>query len=112
VKKNAHIVTVVAAGSVALALGVLAPAGRAPAADRRPADATQPNYQYTPERGERPSRGTVHVDRHADYRVGGTERSGPAADDDKRDGRPDARPDSRWTPGAERYTRPAHQWNR
>lgn len=112
-KKNSDIITLVAAGAVSVALGVLAPAGSPAAAERRPADATRPNYSYTPRRDERPPQGGAHADYHADYRVGGTDQADRAdqrTEDERRDR--DTHQDSRWTPGAERYTRPPHRWNR
>ena len=112
-KRFSEIVTLVAAGAITVAVGVLP----APAQDRRPADATKPNYQYTPSRTERPPQSGAHVDAHVDYRVGGTEgtdRSDRNGRDDRSDPRGrderDQRRDSRWTPGAERYTRPSQQW--
>jgi hypothetical protein len=118
VKRFSEIVTLVAAGAITVAVGALPAA----AADRRPADATRPDHQYTPSRTERPPRSGVHADYHADYRVRGTEGidgSGSDRDRDRgdrsdprwRDER-DARRDSRWTPGAERYMRPPQQWSR
>ena len=123
-KRFSEIVTLVAAGAITLAVGALP----ATAADRRPADATRPNYQYTPSRTERPPQSGAHADYHADYRVGGTEgtdRSDRDRDDRDRGDRDrgdrwdprlrderDERRDSRWMPGAERYTRPPQQWSR
>jgi hypothetical protein len=112
VKRFSEIVTLVAAGAMTVAVGILP----ATAADRRPADVTRPNYQYTPKGTERPPQSGAHADYHIDSRVGGTEgtdrqdrsdRSDPRVRDER-----DERRDSRWVPGAERYTRPPQQWSR
>jgi hypothetical protein len=119
VKRLSEIVTLVAVGAITVAAGALP----ATAQDRRPADATRPNYQYTPRGTERPPQSGAHADYHMDSRVGGTEgtdrKEGDRSDRDRgdrsdprlRDER-DERRDSRWTPGAERYTRPPQQWSR
>jgi hypothetical protein len=104
VKKISEILTVLAA--VAVLIACSAPAL---AAERRPGDATRPGYQQTPGRGERSPHVDAHVDSHVDYRVGGADR-----DARKEEARPDERERerSRWTPSAERYTRPPSQWRR
>lgn len=118
-EKKSWIVTLVAAGAVAGTLSVLAPAGTATAADRRPVDATRPNPSYWPQgsemgrqdRGARPSQAppasNYHADYHADYSVNrdGTAR-GP------RDEGRDARQDGPTFPDPDRYRRAPFGWSR
>jgi hypothetical protein len=104
VKKISRIITVVALGAITCAL---ATGPGATAAERKSADPTRPDYHYRPG-GDRSPHTQAHADQHADYRVGGTDRSDRRAEEEARD----ARERSRWAPGAERYTRPPHQWHR
>jgi hypothetical protein len=123
VKTISQIVTAVAAG--ALVLGAIALAPDPGAAQQRPNDPTRPDYQTgdatrpyyqrsqagpTGQAGASRAAGSPHVDAHVNAHV----EPGPDATADRtrrQEVRPeDARDDSRWTPGAERYTRPPHRW--
>ena len=116
-KKNSRIVTVVAAGTVALALGIFTPAGGPAAADRTAADATRPNSSYWPQGtgparqdpANRPARtgSDYHADYHADYRA---RRDEPAV----RPGTEESAAPRPWrlTPDANHFPRRSPDWRR
>jgi hypothetical protein len=119
----------VTVGSVALALASLAsptpaPAQMAPSRlsppvqERRDAPQASPSHQYAPyQRGtDGAQQSGVHVDAHVDAHVNKAERPDPS-EPQAREERwhpwtSDTSLHRRWTPSAERYTRPPQQWNR
>jgi hypothetical protein len=115
-KNRSRILTVVAGGVVALALGILTPVAGAGAADRTAADATRLNPSYWPQ-GTGPGRqeplnraGTgsdYHADYHADYRA---RRDEPAAGSSTRDA--DASRPWRLTPDTDHLRRRSPDWRR
>jgi hypothetical protein len=131
VKPVPQIVQTVTAGSAVLVLVLLASASPGPAQmapsgptppvpERRGAPATSPGSRYDAhQRGTeaQPQQGAVFVDAHVDAHVNKAERPAPGSEPQAREERrhpwsPDTREPQRWTPGAERYTRPPQQWNR
>jgi hypothetical protein len=128
VKPAPQIVQTVTVGSIVLVLALLVPASPVdaqmapsrltpPAQDRRAAPQATPSYQYAPyQRGtDVPQQSGVHVDAHVDAHVNKAERPEPASELQQRQERwhPwESRPDPRWRPSAERYTRPPQQWSR
>jgi hypothetical protein len=130
VKPVPQIVQIVTAGSVTLALALLASPSPAPAQmapsrlsppvqERRGAPAASPSNQYDAhQRGtEGSQQGGAFVDAHVDAHVNKAERPAGGDEPQAREERwhpwnPDTRQHPRWTPSAERYTRPPQQWNR
>jgi hypothetical protein len=108
VKNFSEFVTFAAAATLTLA-GVVLPAA---AADRPKVDGARSGARQSDAQTGSPHlpQTNVHADYHIDARVGGTDRGDrfdPRAQEDPREERRD-----RWTPGAERYTRPPQHWSR